>query len=97
MPRDHLDANLRRQLGRSGHYAVSYVAHNRPASTKSAGIAVLNCGTNVGVALVKKGSRRIVVDGMAYRWQLRGRPFPARIPGRPRPRTAVAPAADDTL
>jgi len=26
------------------------------------------------MALVKKGSRRIVVDGRAYRWQLRGRP-----------------------
>ena len=26
------------------------------------------------MALVKKGSRRIVVDGRVYRWQLRGRP-----------------------
>ncbi|MBP5862737.1 hypothetical protein F3K40_15760 [Streptomyces sp. LBUM 1478] len=26
------------------------------------------------MALVRKGSRRIVVDGMAYRWRLRGRP-----------------------
>jgi hypothetical protein len=26
------------------------------------------------MALVRKGSRRIVVDGRAYRWQLRGRP-----------------------
>ena len=26
------------------------------------------------MALVRKGSRRIVVDGTAYRWRLRGRP-----------------------
>lgn len=26
------------------------------------------------MALVRKGSRRIVVDGMTYRWRLRGRP-----------------------
>ncbi|WP_299540721.1 hypothetical protein [uncultured Streptomyces sp.] len=26
------------------------------------------------MALVKKGSRRIVVDGTTYRWRLRGRP-----------------------
>ncbi|WKX20467.1 MULTISPECIES: hypothetical protein [unclassified Streptomyces] len=26
------------------------------------------------MALVRKGSRRIVVDGAAYRWRLRGRP-----------------------
>jgi hypothetical protein len=26
------------------------------------------------VALVRKGSRRIVVDGTVYRWRLRGRP-----------------------
>ncbi|WP_037678202.1 hypothetical protein [Streptomyces griseus] len=26
------------------------------------------------MALVRKGSRRIVVDGRAYRWRLRGRP-----------------------
>ncbi|MFF3940938.1 hypothetical protein [Streptomyces phaeofaciens] len=26
------------------------------------------------MALVSKGSRRIVVDGTAYRWRLRGRP-----------------------
>ncbi|MEU1706410.1 hypothetical protein ABZ478_13530 [Streptomyces sp. NPDC005706] len=26
------------------------------------------------MALVRKGSRRIVVDGLAYRWRLRGRP-----------------------
>jgi hypothetical protein len=26
------------------------------------------------MALIRKGSRRIVVDGTAYRWQLRGRP-----------------------
>ncbi|MEV2193058.1 hypothetical protein AB0I02_19020 [Streptomyces phaeochromogenes] len=26
------------------------------------------------MALVGKGSRRIVIDGTAYRWRLRGRP-----------------------
>ncbi|MEU1122820.1 hypothetical protein ABZ371_04340 [Streptomyces sp. NPDC005899] len=26
------------------------------------------------MALVRKGSRRIVVDGVVYRWRLRGRP-----------------------
>ena len=26
------------------------------------------------MALVRKGSRQIVVDGTAYRWRLRGRP-----------------------
>jgi hypothetical protein len=26
------------------------------------------------MALVKKGSRRILVDGVTYRWRLRGRP-----------------------
>ncbi|MGW8333127.1 hypothetical protein ACWGLE_35155 [Streptomyces sp. NPDC055897] len=26
------------------------------------------------MALVKKGSRRITVDGVAYRWRVRGRP-----------------------
>lgn len=26
------------------------------------------------MALVRKGSRRIVVDGTVYRWRLRGRP-----------------------
>nr|WP_079034066.1 MULTISPECIES: hypothetical protein [unclassified Streptomyces] len=26
------------------------------------------------MALVRKGSRRIVIDGTAYRWRLRGRP-----------------------
>ncbi|SCK10016.1 hypothetical protein YUWDRAFT_00455 [Streptomyces sp. AmelKG-D3] len=26
------------------------------------------------MALIRKGSRQIVVDGTAYRWRLRGRP-----------------------
>lgn len=38
------------------------------------GLASLFAVEGGAMALVRKGSRRIVVDGTAYRWRLRGRP-----------------------
>jgi hypothetical protein len=42
---------------------------------RTAGLGSLaSVASRRGMTLVRKGSRRIVVDGTVYRWRLRGRP-----------------------